>query len=171
MGFGKTAGHITSFTPLYGAPEQFNRTYGATGPWTDVFALALVVAEVASGKEPMSGDSLVQLGFASADPNVRPTPRTLGVSTSDEVEAVFRRAVAVKPEERFQTVGEFWAALRATVAQFRLENQHLQAEGRRLQTDPDAVEEVARRELGMVRSGETMIVIRDATSAAPSVSK
>lgn len=63
------------------------------------------------------------------------------------------------------------AALRATVAQFRLENQHLQAEGRRLQTDPDAVEEVARRELGMVRSGETMIVIRDATSAAPPVSK
>jgi cell division protein FtsB len=63
------------------------------------------------------------------------------------------------------------AALRTTVAQLRLENQHLQAEGRRLQTDPTAVEEVARRELGMVRSGETMIVIRDATSAAPSVSK
>jgi cell division protein FtsB len=63
------------------------------------------------------------------------------------------------------------AALRATVAQLRLENQHLQAEGRRLQTDPDAVEEVARRELGMVRPGETMIVVRDATSAAPSVSK
>lgn len=63
------------------------------------------------------------------------------------------------------------AALRTTVAQLRLENQHLQAEGRRLQTDPTAVEEVARRELGMVRSGETMIVIRDAMSAAPSVSK
>jgi cell division protein FtsB len=63
------------------------------------------------------------------------------------------------------------AALRATVAQLRLENQHLQAEGRRLQTDPDAVEEVARRELGMVRPGETMIVVRDATSAAPAVSK
>lgn len=63
------------------------------------------------------------------------------------------------------------AALRTTVAQLRLENQHLQAEGRRLQTDPTAVEEVARRELGMVRPGETMIVVRDATSAAPSVSK
>jgi cell division protein FtsB len=63
------------------------------------------------------------------------------------------------------------AALRATVAQLRLENQHLQAEGRRLQTDPAAVEEVARRELGMVRPGETMIVVRDAASAAPSVSK
>jgi cell division protein FtsB len=63
------------------------------------------------------------------------------------------------------------AALRATVARLRLDNQRLQAEGRRLQTDPDAVEEVARRELGMIRPGETMIVIRDAVTAAPPVSK
>jgi drug/metabolite transporter (DMT)-like permease len=41
-----TGTEITSFTPQYGAPEQFSRTHGATGPWTDVFALALVVAEV-----------------------------------------------------------------------------------------------------------------------------
>jgi formylglycine-generating enzyme required for sulfatase activity/serine/threonine protein kinase len=120
MGFGKTAGHITSFTPLYGAPEQFNRQYGSTGPWTDVFALALVVAEIRSGKEPMSGDSLVQLAYASADEKTRPTPRTLGVATSDEVEAIFRKAVAVKPEERFANCADFWNALRATVLGDRL---------------------------------------------------
>ena len=28
----------TAFTPGYGAPEQFNKKRGATGPWTDVFA-------------------------------------------------------------------------------------------------------------------------------------
>jgi formylglycine-generating enzyme required for sulfatase activity/serine/threonine protein kinase len=115
MGFGKTAGHITSFTPLYGAPEQFNRSHGATGPWTDVFALALVVAEVVGGRVPMLGDDLVQLGFASANPAVRPTPRVLGVATTDDVEAVFLKAVAVKPEERFQTVGEMWSLLRERV--------------------------------------------------------
>jgi formylglycine-generating enzyme required for sulfatase activity len=120
MGFGKTAGHITSFTPLYGAPEQFNRQYGSTGPWTDVFALALVAAEICSGKEPMSGDSLVQLAYASADDKTRPTPRTLGVATSDEVEAIFRKAVAVKPEERFANCGDFWNALRAAVLGDRL---------------------------------------------------
>jgi len=116
MGFGKTAGHITSFTPLYGAPEQFNRAFGATGPWTDVFALALVAAEVLAGREPMSGDSLVQLAYAASDVNVRPTPRTLGASTSDEVEIVFRKAVAVDPKERFQTAGEFWTALRTAIS-------------------------------------------------------
>ncbi|AKV03114.1 Adenylate cyclase [Labilithrix luteola] len=116
MGFGKTAGHITSFTPLYGAPEQFNRGYGATGPWTDVFALALVLAEVLSGREPMSGDNLMQLAFAASDPQRRPTPRTLGVTISDALEAVFLRAVAVRIEERFQTAGDFWTALRVAVA-------------------------------------------------------
>ena len=120
MGFGKTAGHITSFTPLYGAPEQFNRQYGSTGPWTDVFALALVVAEICSGKEPMSGDSLVQLAYASADEKTRPTPRTLGVATSDEVEAIFKKAVAVKPDDRFANCADFWNALRAKVLGDRL---------------------------------------------------
>ncbi len=115
MGFGKTAGHITSFTPLYGAPEQFDRNVGATGPWTDVFALALILTEVVAGREPMQGDSLVQLAVAASDPNRRPTPRTLGVAISNEAEAVFQKAVAVRPSDRYATVGEFWAALRANV--------------------------------------------------------
>ena len=40
--FSQTSGQVTSFTPAYGAPEQFSRAQGATGPWTDVFALALI---------------------------------------------------------------------------------------------------------------------------------
>ena len=116
MGFGKTAGHITSFTPAYGSPEQFNRSYGATGPWTDVFALALVAVEVLSGREPLAGDTLVQLAYAASDPGVRPTARAFGVVTTDEVEAVFLKALAVQPKERFQTAGELWSALRAAAA-------------------------------------------------------
>jgi len=59
------------------------------------------------------------------------------------------------------------AALVAEVLAIRAENQRLLAEGRRLQTDPLAVEEVARRELGMLRPGETVVVLRDAVSAVP----
>src|SRR5580693_2473224 len=53
--FAKTSGQITSFTPAYGAPEQFSRSHGATGPWTDVFSLALIVGEAVSGKDPLEG--------------------------------------------------------------------------------------------------------------------
>jgi formylglycine-generating enzyme required for sulfatase activity len=106
----KTGMAVTSFTPQYGAPEQFSRTYGATGPWTDVFALALVAVEMLLGRPPLEGDDLVQLGFSAGNPERRPTPRTLGVSVPDGVEAVFQRALAVRPEARYARAAEFWAA-------------------------------------------------------------
>ena len=115
--FSKTSGNVTSFTPAYGAPEQFSRTHGATGPWTDVFALALVASEVMSGSEPLSGDTFVQLGFASSDTTRRPTPRTLGCGTvTEDVEKVFAKALAVRIEDRFQNAGDFWSALRSALA-------------------------------------------------------
>src|SRR5262249_10576783 len=77
-----------------------------------VFSLALVVAELVTGKAPLQGDDFVQLGFASANPSSRPTPRSLGAPISDEVEAVFSKAIAVKPEERYQSAGGFWNPLR-----------------------------------------------------------
>jgi formylglycine-generating enzyme required for sulfatase activity len=114
--FEKTSGNVTSFTPAYGAPEQFSRTHGATGPWTDVFALALVAVEVLSGRAPIEGDTFVQLGYASSDRNRRPTPRTLGAQIPDAVEEVFAKALAVTPEERFQSAGDFWNALRTAAS-------------------------------------------------------
>ncbi len=110
--FTKTSGQVTSFTPAYGAPEQFTRTHGSTGPWTDVFSLALIVAEMVTGREPLEGDDFLQLAVSSANPSRRPTPRGLGATVTDEVEAVFAKAVMVKPTERFQSAGEFWNALR-----------------------------------------------------------
>jgi len=109
--FTKTTGLVTSFTPAYGAPEQFSRSHGATGPWTDVFSLALVVVEAATGRDALEGDDFLQLGMAAANPDVRPTPRALGALVSNDVEAVFAKALEVKPTDRWQTVGDFWGAL------------------------------------------------------------
>jgi formylglycine-generating enzyme required for sulfatase activity/serine/threonine protein kinase len=113
--FTKTSGKVTSFTPAYGAPEQFSRTHGSTGPWTDVFSLALIMAEIVTGRDPLDGDDFVQLAVASGNPARRPTPRTLGADVSDAVEAVFLKALAVKPTERYQSGGDFWNALRQSL--------------------------------------------------------
>jgi eukaryotic-like serine/threonine-protein kinase len=110
--FTKTGGKVTSFTPAYGAPEQFSRSQGATGPWTDVYALALVMTEMLIGRPPLEGDDFIQLGMATADPSRRPTPGSFGMRGNDALEAVFVKALAVKPQERFATAGEFWQAVR-----------------------------------------------------------
>ncbi len=103
----KTGLAITSFTPRYGAPEQFSRSHGATGPWTDVYALALLACEMLTGRAALDGEDMVQFGFSSADPARRPTPRCLGATISDRAEAFFAKALAVRPEDRFQHAGDF----------------------------------------------------------------
>jgi eukaryotic-like serine/threonine-protein kinase len=111
----KTGTNITSFTPQYGAPEQFTRSYGATGPWTDVFALALIAIEMMLGRPALDGEDVIQLAYSAGNPDKRPTPRALGVDVPDEVEAVFGKALAANPEGRHQRAGELWNALAAAV--------------------------------------------------------
>ena len=51
------------------------------------------------------------------------------------------------------------------VARMRLKNQEMRDQIQRLRTDPTALEEAARRELNMIRPGETMVIIKDASPA------
>ncbi len=107
---------VFAFTPLYGAPEQFTRRYGATGPWTDVYALALIAVEMLSGQPPLDGNDMAELNQASCDPERRPTPGGRGVSLPEPVEAVFAKALAIDPTARYARAGEFWSALEAAAA-------------------------------------------------------
>jgi formylglycine-generating enzyme required for sulfatase activity/serine/threonine protein kinase len=106
----------SDFTPKYGAPEQFDRRHGATGPWTDVFGFALVMLELMRGGTRVFGQKeFVTLALAVQDPASRPTPRTLGITTSDAVEAVFARALAIPVSERYEHMAAFWTALAAAL--------------------------------------------------------
>jgi cell division protein FtsB len=51
--------------------------------------------------------------------------------------------------------------LAATIARQKAENARLREEVRRLTEDPEAIEEVARRELGLIRPGEKVFIIKD----------
>ena len=55
-----------------------------------------------------------------------------------------------------------YTALAATVARERADNARLAEQARRLREDPTAIEEVARRELGLIRPGEKVFIIKDA---------
>ena len=51
--------------------------------------------------------------------------------------------------------------LAATIARQRAENARLRDEARRLTDDPAAIEEIARRELGLMSPGEKLFIIKD----------
>ncbi len=57
--------------------------------------------------------------------------------------------------------------LAATIARQRSENARLREEARRLKDDPGAIEEVARRELGLIKPGERVFIIKDIPPAKP----
>ncbi|MFO0760709.1 MAG: protein kinase [Byssovorax sp.] len=105
------SGAFDAFTPGYAAPEQWlPKRYGQTGPWTDVWGLAITMVEALAGQPPILGDVAAMMG-TTVDESIRPTPRNEGVAVSDEVEAIFLRALQVDPRRRTQTIEELWTDL------------------------------------------------------------
>jgi cell division protein FtsB len=56
-------------------------------------------------------------------------------------------------------------ALANQVSKVDAENQQLSDQAKRLKDDPAAQEDAARRELGLVRQGETLVIVRDGKPA------
>lgn len=106
-----TSGTPRAFSPAYAAPEQFQPLLGATGPWTDVYALALVLIEVVAGRRVSESRTTEELQRQALDPERRPSLSVCGVAVEDAVARVLDRAVAVDPKNRFKTSGEFWRTL------------------------------------------------------------
>ena len=56
---------------------------------------------------------------------------------------------------------EDYRRLETALASARGENARLRSEARRLREDPEAVEDIARRDLGLIRPGEKIFVLKD----------
>jgi len=54
-----------------------------------------------------------------------------------------------------------YRTLETSLAQSRGENARMREQARQLREDPQAVEEIARRELGLLRPGEKLFIIKD----------
>jgi len=54
-----------------------------------------------------------------------------------------------------------YRALEQTLSRSRAENARLREEARQLKEDPAAIEDMARRELGLIKPGEKLFIIRD----------
>jgi cell division protein FtsB len=56
---------------------------------------------------------------------------------------------------------EQYRELEVSLSDARSENARLREEARRLREDPTAVEEIARRELGLIKPGERLFIVKD----------
>lgn len=109
----RTFSNLQAYSPQYAAPEQL--TGARTGPWTDVHAMALILSELLTDEPPLEGNSFPQLLASAMNPR-RPTParRNLNVGAW---EPVLRKALSLRPDDRFHNAGEFLAALESTLPQ------------------------------------------------------
>ena len=101
-------------TPRYMAPEQA-RGDGASGHRADLYSLACVAFEAFTGSAPFTESDTVPLLVAHA---TRPVPAAsrLDPSLPRAVDAVFARALAKQPAERFDSAVSFLDALAAALA-------------------------------------------------------
>jgi len=89
------------------APEEQYRAKGRQGPWTDVYASAATLYRCITGiAPPPSIDRLVQ------DELERPSRYCSDLTPPNE--AVLLRALAVRADQRIQTIGEFQRALQSS---------------------------------------------------------
>jgi tetratricopeptide (TPR) repeat protein len=86
------------------APEEQYRSSGKQGTWTDVYATGATIYRVISGKTPP--EALDRKEEDTLEP-----PSQLGISIPVDAEKALLRALAVNVAQRFQTIGEFQAAL------------------------------------------------------------
>lgn len=59
------------------------------------------------------------------------------------------------------------AEMKATVEALEADNEALTEESRRLKEDPAAVEDLARRDLGLLKDGELVVILRDVPAPTP----
>jgi serine/threonine-protein kinase len=104
------------FTPLYAAPEQWDASFGATGPHTDVFALGITIAEACLLRYPLrEPESLLTIFRATTDETMRPPLSALRTDLPIELEHVVHKALRVRPEQRFPDARAMLAAFRGAL--------------------------------------------------------
>jgi serine/threonine protein kinase len=87
------------------APFEQYQTKGKQGPWTDVYALAATIYRALTGVIPPEAPARI------AGAEQMESPRALDVDMPPEAEDALLRALAIDPQHRYQSVGDFQEAL------------------------------------------------------------
>jgi serine/threonine-protein kinase len=108
-------------SPKYMSPEQVLGE-GADGR-SDVFSLGVVLYEMLVGATPFSGDTVSNLMYQIATATPHP-PSRINAEVPPMLDLVVAKALAKKPEERYQSAAELAADLRECAAGLGSQARH-----------------------------------------------
>ena len=100
-------------TPSYMSPEQFmGQTVDAR---TDLYSSGVMLYQLLTGEKPFEGGltAIMHKVLLHTEP---PPPSALSVSVTPALDAVVKKAMAKRPEDRFATAADFAQALREAEA-------------------------------------------------------
>ncbi len=104
-----TADEVVAGSPSYFPPEVWQEGSSRADTRVDVYALGVLIFRCLGGKMPFSGDTLELMQAALA--SERPSLHALRGDLSPDLDAWIRQALAIRPEDRFQSVTAMWRAL------------------------------------------------------------
>jgi len=120
-------------TPTYMAPEQLQGTPQEVGPWTDLYALGIILYEALCGVRPHDGEGRKQLMEARMlpPPPLAPAP---GVEVPEAIHELVMNLLDPEPRQRYDRAAD----VRRVLSRAR---QELETSLRLLGRDSEAVDE------------------------------
>ena len=97
-------------TVSYLSPEQVER--GVADQRSDVYAAGLVLFEMLTGRKAVTGETPIQIAYKHVHGSI-PEPSSLVGSVPRELDELVAEAVAVEPDDRFESAQALLSALRS----------------------------------------------------------